>query len=77
MITINESKRKEITIEHVFSDIFGIKYWDKKTGNCEDSIFLNESDINKISYFINNYDKITNANTNEHEFAKRMYGDKK
>ena len=51
MITINESKRTEVTIEYIHNDIFIIKEWSKKTGNCTDTIYLNKSDINAIKMY--------------------------
>lgn len=47
-ITIKESNRFEITIEYLHNDIFVIKDWNKKTGNCTDSIYLNKSDLKTI-----------------------------
>ena len=51
MITIKESKRTEVTIEYIHNDIFIIKEWSKKTGNCTDTIYLNKSDINAIKMY--------------------------
>ena len=46
--TIKETSKFEITIEYLHNDIFVIKDWNKKTGNCTASIYLNKSDLKTI-----------------------------
>ena len=45
---IKESSISEITIGEEIQDVFFIRRWDKKSGNCTDSIYLNKSDVKTI-----------------------------
>ena len=38
--TIKETSKFEITIVYLHNDLFVIKDWNKKTGNCSASIYL-------------------------------------